>query len=132
MSAREEQPDSGRWVELIDAGAVAPGSARTVIVAGRLLAVCNDAGRFAVVDNTCPHAGGNLGAGLVRDGRIVCPWHLFGWDLTTGQCLDPWPRRLRVYPSKVQAGRVLAMLPACPAPATEAPRNPANDRTSGT
>jgi len=110
MAVGQQQP--GRWVDLIAADQIEPGNARTVVVGDHAYAVCNDDGRFAVVDNTCPHAGGNLGEGIVAAGRIICPWHYFEWDLDTGQATDPWPRRLRVYLSKVQTGRVLAFLDA--------------------
>ncbi|MDD4890726.1 MAG: Rieske 2Fe-2S domain-containing protein [Phycisphaerae bacterium] len=109
MSEADGHP--GQWVDLCPADAVEPGTARTVIIGDHPYAVCNDAGRFAVVDNTCPHAGGNLGEGVVRAGRIVCPWHRYEWHLATGLSFaEPFPRRLRVYPAKVEAGRVLALI----------------------
>jgi nitrite reductase/ring-hydroxylating ferredoxin subunit len=75
------------------------------LTAGHAYAVCNDAGRFAVVDNACPHVGGSLGRASVRAGRIICPWHLYEWDLATGRSPD-FPRTLRVYPTRVRNGRV--------------------------
>ncbi len=98
-------PGHGDWLDLVAAADVPPGQARTVVLADHAYAVCNDAGRFAVVDNACPHAGGNLGGAAVRAGRIVCPWHGYQWDLVTGRSPD-FPRTLRVHRSRVRDGRV--------------------------
>lgn len=98
------------WTDLVAAADVPAGSARTIVVGDRAYAVCNDAGRFAVIDNACPHAGGSLGRGFVRDGKVFCPWHFFGWDLATGETDAPYPGRLRVYPCRLRAGRVSARL----------------------
>ena len=35
-------------------------------------------GRFAALDNKCPHQGGPLGEGSIENGLLRCPWH--GWD----------------------------------------------------
>ena len=105
-----ELADPSSWIDLIDAQAVPPGMAATVVVAGQPYAVCNDDGKFAVVDNTCPHAGGSLGEGIVRAGRVICPWHFYEWDLVTGETVDPWPTKLHIYPCRVENGRVQAQL----------------------
>lgn len=41
-------------------------------------------GKFAALDNKCPHQGGPLGEGSIENGFLRCPWH--GWDFhpTTG------------------------------------------------
>ncbi|NNE97546.1 MAG: Rieske 2Fe-2S domain-containing protein [Pyrinomonadaceae bacterium] len=41
-------------------------------------------GKFAALDNKCPHQGGPLGEGSIEKGFLRCPWH--GWDFhpTTG------------------------------------------------
>jgi nitrite reductase/ring-hydroxylating ferredoxin subunit len=38
------------------------------------------------VDAACPHRGGPLVEGTVRDGVLVCPWHWYAFDLATGAC----------------------------------------------
>ena len=42
-------------------------------------------GRYAALDNKCPHQGGPLGEGSIENGWLRCPWH--GWDYhpTTGK-----------------------------------------------
>lgn len=63
-----------------------------------------------VIDDHCPHAGGSLSAGAVADGCVICPWHAWTFDLSTGVCPDASAYRVRVYPVKIENGRVYVQL----------------------
>ena len=57
---------------------------RVFEAAGRTVAVFNVDGSFYAIDNECSHRGGPLGEGDL-DGKVVlCPWHAWRWDVTTG------------------------------------------------
>src|SRR6056297_199211 len=47
-------------------------------------------GRVVACANTCPHYGGPLGDGVLRDGRVVCPYHNATFHLASGE-LDRAP-----------------------------------------
>ncbi len=65
---------------------VPPGTGRTVEVHGTWIALFNVNGTFYAIDNACPHAGGPLGEGTLRENGVVeCPWHGWRFDVTTGQ-----------------------------------------------
>ncbi|WP_088321102.1 Rieske (2Fe-2S) protein [Kineosporia sp. R_H_3] len=53
---------------------------------GREYAVFTLDGQVVVTDGACPHKGGPLAEGLVRDGAVRCPWHWYTFDLATGVC----------------------------------------------
>ena len=40
---------------------------------------------FYVVKNKCPHQGIKLTSGKCEDGKIICPWHHYAFDLKTGK-----------------------------------------------
>ncbi len=42
---------------------------------------------LVVLDDACPHRGGRLSEGVLRDGSVVCPSHFYTFDLRTGRCL---------------------------------------------
>ena len=46
-----------------------------------------DDGTAVAFHNDCPHAHGPLGAGRLHGSAVVCPWHFFRFDLTTGAAL---------------------------------------------
>jgi nitrite reductase/ring-hydroxylating ferredoxin subunit len=52
----------------------------------RRLACVRVGSRVHVLEDACPHEGHPLSMGLVRDGRLVCPWHNWTFELETGAC----------------------------------------------
>jgi nitrite reductase/ring-hydroxylating ferredoxin subunit len=93
---------AGKQTRVAGAGEIGEGEARVVEVGDRTLAVFNVGGTFYAIDNTCPHRGGPLGEGDV-DGRIVvCPWHAWRWDVTTGSNANNPAVKVACYP--VSAG----------------------------
>ena len=52
-------------------------------------------------------ASAHLGQGYVDGGKIVCPWHGWEYDATTGQLFDDPKSKLAVYPVKVENEDVL-------------------------
>lgn len=76
------------WTSLCDLDELSEGKGKYVEVGGFQLAVFLDGGRVFVLDNYCPHAGGNLAAGHVEHGCAVCPWHRWPFHLENGQLRD--------------------------------------------
>lgn len=76
----------GRWVEVAKVDDLPLGEGKTVNAAGLVLAVFNDDGEFIAIDDTCPHQGASLGEGTLHQGRVICPWHSWMFDLRTGEC----------------------------------------------
>jgi nitrite reductase/ring-hydroxylating ferredoxin subunit len=73
-----------------------------VEVGGRTLALCNVEGTLYAVDNVCPHRGGPLGEGDL-DGRVLmCPWHAWRWDVTTGANVNNPAVKLRCFAVTVE------------------------------
>ncbi len=73
------------WTSLCDLSELEEGKGKYVEIGGFQLAVYLNGGRVFVLDNYCPHAGGNLAAGWVTDGCAVCPWHSWPFQLETGE-----------------------------------------------
>ncbi len=80
--------------------------------AGRSYAVFDVDGELHVTDGACPHNGGPLDEGLVRDGYVTCPWHWYSYELGTGRCRTAAGYELRRYPVVLVGGRPHACLPA--------------------
>src|SRR5450755_1055184 len=62
--------------------------------------------------SSCPHKGGPLVEGLVRDGFVTCPWHWYSYELATGRCRTAVGYELRRYPVVLVSGRPHAAIPA--------------------
>ena len=77
------------WTSLCELGELEEDKGKYVEIGGFQLAVFLHAGRVSVIDNYCPHAGGNLAGGYVdEDGCAVCPWHFWAFRLENGQLRD--------------------------------------------
>ena len=81
-----------------------------------IVAWCGEDGRVCVAESVCPHLGSDLGpaaGGRVRDGRLVCSFHGYEYDVT-GQCVAtpfaPPPRtaKLRVFETREVLGLIFA------------------------
>jgi nitrite reductase (NADH) small subunit len=75
-------------------------------------------GQLRVTDAACPHNGGPLAKGIVRDGSIICPWHWYRFDLQTGCCRTDASYGLRLYPVIWHDERAFVALPVNVRPRT--------------
>ena len=68
-------------------------------------------GTISVVDADCPHKGGPLVEGVVREGAVVCPWHWYTYNLRSGVCTTTEGYGIRRYPVVEVAGVVMVEVP---------------------
>ena len=76
------------WTTLCDLSELTENQGKYVEIDGFQLAVFLSAGSVYVMDNYCPHAGGNLASGFVEEGCAVCPWHFWPFKLESGELRD--------------------------------------------
>ncbi len=88
------------------------GSSTVVEAAGRVVALFRVQGRCYATQNACPHMGGPLGEGRLKDHVVTCPWHGWTWDVRTGANLrNPKLRKLECFGVSVENGEVFIELP---------------------
>lgn len=100
------------YVRICDLSDCPPGSQRYAEVGGKELAIFHLTGpdRFIVIDNSCPHAGGNLSAGDVRGNAVTCPWHDWEFDLDSSKCTMNESVCVKKYDCCVESGALWARL----------------------
>ena len=79
---------------------------KVVQAGGKLIALFKMQDAVYAIDNECPHRGGPLGEGSVRGKIVSCPWHLWLYDMTSGQCLSNPYGHVRSYPVSVDGDEV--------------------------
>jgi nitrite reductase (NADH) small subunit len=109
--------DIGAAAEFVDR------TIRTVGVNGREIGIVRWNGAMYAVNNLCTHQSGPVCSGILS-GRLIaalpgemdldtstpilaCPWHGWEFDLRTGRALHDAQHRLRIFPVRVENGRVL-------------------------
>jgi nitrite reductase (NADH) small subunit len=86
------------------------GAVGEYMVSGRAFCVANIGGSIAVLDGVCPHEGGPLGEGIIEDGRVVCPWHGYSFDVHSGVAQQDPEAFAQVFEAKVEAGELRAKI----------------------
>ncbi len=92
-------------------GQLPPGALTEVTVGEKLIAICNVEGSFHAIDGLCPHRGGSLGQGALHGKMVVCPWHAWEFDCTTGSHDYNPSIKVATYPVKVDGDDILVDLP---------------------
>ena len=100
-----------RRVFVTQAADIPAGEGRVVDADGRALALFNLEGTFYALDNTCAHRGGPLGEGELDGTVVVCPWHAWRWDVTTGANVNNPAVKMACFPVAVDGGRLFVELP---------------------
>ena len=66
------------------------GTGKIIEVNGKTIALFNCEGTFYAIENFCKHQDGPLGEGILSGTNVTCPWHGWGYDVRTGECVtDP-------------------------------------------
>jgi len=86
------------------------GQCREALVAGKAVALFNVDGSVYALSNTCIHRGGPLGQGSLSGTSVMCPWHAWTYDVTTGESTVNPDLKVDRYEVKVEDGQVLVRL----------------------
>jgi nitrite reductase/ring-hydroxylating ferredoxin subunit len=83
------------------------GEGRTYAVGDEMIAVFRlRDGSLRAVSAVCPHKGGPLADGQIDNKVVVCPLHLYAWDLATG-CSQSGQPSIDVYPVRVDGDQII-------------------------
>lgn len=96
--------------DVADVSDVPVGRAKAYSVDGRTIAVYHTGEGFFATDNTCPHRGGPLAEGDLIANEIICPWHLWGFDVATGVCGGNREVSVAAHEVRIEEGRILVKL----------------------
>ncbi len=100
------------FVTVAKVGDIPPNSGRAFPVGDQLVAVFNlGEGRYAAINDICPHQGASLAEGDLCEETVACPWHGWRFRVTDG-CWRDNPRiNTDVYPTRVEGDAIQVALP---------------------
>lgn len=98
------------FIEVMKTGDLPVGRMRACTIEGRTIAVYHSKDGFFATDNECPHRGGPLNQGDLLGREVVCPWHLWGFDIATGVCTGNPEVRVVAHEVRIEDDRVLVKL----------------------
>jgi len=90
------------WLKTLDPEELPDGRVKSVTCGHQTVCMTHYEGRYAALQNRCPHQGGPLGEGSIEKGWLRCPWH--GWDFhpTDGHSPEGLDDGLDTYPVEVR------------------------------
>ncbi|MEO1243476.1 MAG: thiamine pyrophosphate-dependent enzyme [Pseudomonadota bacterium] len=88
--AEQREKQNLKWHRVADKNQIEEGRVITVTAGRKTLALVHFDGKYAAMDNRCPHQGGPLGEGSIEKGIddkcwLRCPWHGWDFDPLTGK-----------------------------------------------
>lgn len=81
-------PDAEGCVAVAASQDVVDGQGQTVAVRGEPVALFRVGGALYALNNTCVHEDGPLGEGHIEGGVVVCPYHNWRYELSSGKCMS--------------------------------------------
>lgn len=101
-----------RRIRIASEAELGEGSAKVIQAEDRALALFKVEGRCYALANACPHKGGPLGEGTLKDHVVTCPWHGWNWDVRTGANVrNPALRKVECFQVSVSEGEIFIELP---------------------
>lgn len=94
------------FVRVAKVADVVAGSATTVFVSGREVALFNVDGTFYAIENRCPHQGAPLAEGYIDGTVVTCPWHAWSFRLTDGKMTLAAFASVDAYDVRIEDGSV--------------------------
>lgn len=78
---------------------------------GRVLALFNVGGEYFACEDRCPHMDAPIHDGTIHRGIVTCLWHMWQFDIKSGECLLNEHIKLAKFPTSVESGVIYADLP---------------------
>ena len=93
--------DEAGFVAVIRTSELPQGTGRTVAVGPQAIALFHLADGFYAIDDACTHEDAPLGEGAVVGNTVVCPYHDWVYDITTGACHTDSARPVGCFATKI-------------------------------
>ena len=91
---------------------VLPDQPRLVILGNKRICLVLHRDKFYAVQDSCTHNGESLSKGKINYlGEVICPWHGYRFELSSGRACDSSCRGLVTYPLKIDDSGFFIGLP---------------------
>lgn len=100
-------------------GEIPAGEGRSFAVNGKLVGVFFIDEEYFAINDLCPHMGASLSSGWVEEGRVMCPWHAWRFDVRDGTWCDNPKVKTDCYEVRVEGDEVQVRVPNEPTPPSE-------------
>ncbi len=104
------------WHRTIPESELGDNAAHRVLIEDQAICLARVDAQVRAISDVCPHRGASLSEGLVRDGCVTCPAHLWRFSFVDGEKQGDGRTRVETYPVRVVHGVVEVDVPPLPPP----------------
>lgn len=102
---------STAWIDVAGKDDVPEDDVVGIDINEKSIALYQVEGEIYATDNICTHGNARLCDGFLEDHEIECPLHQGKFDIRNGKAMcAPLTEDIRIYPVKIENGRVLVEL----------------------
>lgn len=98
------------FIRVASADEIPEDAGKLVEVDGQEIALFKSNGEICAIHNLCPHAGGPLSEGGLKDGHVICPWHGWEFNLKSGACAFNPAIKVPVFKTKIAGTDIFILL----------------------
>lgn len=99
------------WVKACEEKDVPPGASKIVQIRQWELSLFHLDDGIYCIDNVCPHHGGPLAEGFIRDGHVLCPWHAWEFNIRSGIMSFNKDVCVSTFPCRIEKGEIWVEAP---------------------
>lgn len=104
------------WHRTIPESELSDNAAHRVLIEERAVCLARVGAQVHAISDVCPHRGASLSEGLVRDGCVTCPSHLWRFSFVDGTKQGDARTRVETYPVRIVQGVIEVDVQPLPAP----------------
>jgi len=87
------------WIKILSSSDyLAENFIRLIRVDGKKICLVKVGDEFFASQSRCPHAGADLSQGFCKDKKLICAFHRYEYDLTTGRGAPGQGDYINIYP----------------------------------
>lgn len=91
------------WYKVTEHADLSQPFLKKITAGGKSLCLINTGGQLSALSSRCPHAGADLSQGWCENGKLICPFHRYSYDIKTGRGAPGQNDYVRVYPVEARA-----------------------------
>ena len=96
-----------RWIKLVDREMLPKTDFIKVFrVEGRSVCLTYHQQGYFATQSRCPHAGADLSQGWCKNGKLICPFHRYEYDLKSGKGAPGQGDYIETYPLEVRSNGI--------------------------
>jgi nitrite reductase/ring-hydroxylating ferredoxin subunit len=90
------------WYKVLDNNNLKYPFIKKVKAGGKWICLVGVDNEVCALSAKCPHAGADISQGWCKDGKLICPFHRYSYDIHTGRGSEGQGDYIQTYPVEIR------------------------------